>query len=81
MTNDAAKELFDRYMAIENEIKILQDDKKTLLEEFKDRVDPKAFKVAMAAAKAKAKLKPHEANSYDMLMEIFTDVLSIEQID
>lgn len=81
MTNDAAKELFDRYMTIENEIKVLQEDKKSLLEEFKDRVDPKAFKAAMAAAKAKAKLKPHEANNFDMLMEIFADVLTIEQAD
>ena len=81
MTNDAAKELFDRYMSIENEIKTLQEDKKTLLEEFKDRVDPKAFKAAMSAAKAKAKLKPHEANNFDMLMEIFADVLTIEQAD
>ena len=31
--NDAAKELFERYKTIENEIRILQEDKKNLLEE------------------------------------------------
>lgn len=78
MTNDAAKELFERYKTIENEIKILQEDKKALLEEFKDRVDPKAFKAALAAAKAKAKLKPHEVNSFDMLMELLADEICVE---
>jgi hypothetical protein len=81
MTNDAAKELFDRYKTIENEIRILQEDKKALLEEFKDRVDPKAFKAAMTAAKAKAKLKPHEANNFDLLMEILEDEMTIEHVD
>ena len=81
MTNDAAKELFDRYVAVENEIKTLQEDKKALLEEFKDRVDPKAFKAAMTAAKAKAKLKPHEANNFDLLMEILAGEMTIEHVD
>lgn len=81
MSNDAAKELFDRYKTIENEIRILQEDKKNLLEEFKDRVDPKAFKAALAAAKAKAKLKPHEANNFDMLMELLADEICVEHVD
>lgn len=81
MTNDAAKELFERYKTIEGEIRILQEDKKNLLEEFKDRVDPKAFKAALSAAKSKARLKPHEANNFDMLMELLEDELCIEHID
>ena len=40
MTNDDVKNLFERYMTIENEIKMLQDDKKQVLAEFKDRVEP-----------------------------------------
>jgi len=78
MSNEAAKELFERYKVIENEVRTLQDDKKALLEEFKDRVDPKAFKAALQAAKAKAKLKPHEAGSFDMLMEILADEMGVE---
>ena len=81
MTNDAVKELFDRYKTIESEIRILQEDKKNLLEEFKDRVDPKSFKAALSAAKAKAKLKPHEANNFDMLMELLESEMCIEHID
>jgi hypothetical protein len=81
MTNDAAKELFERYKSIEGEIRTLQEDKKNLLEEFKDRVDPKAFKAALAAAKSKARLKPHEANNFDMLMELLADELCVEHID
>ena len=81
MVNDAAKELFDRYKVIEGEIRTLQEDKKSLFDEFKDRVDPKAFKAALSAAKSKARLKPHEANDFDMLMEILADELCIEHID
>ena len=65
MTNDDVKNLFERYMTIENEIKMLQDDKKQVLAEFKDRVEPKVFRAALSAAKNKSKLKSHEANEYD----------------
>ena len=49
MTNNDVKELFDRYVSIENEIKLLQEDKKQVLAEFKDRVEPKVFKAALTA--------------------------------
>ena len=50
-TNNDIKELFDRFIRIENEIKLLQDDKKSLLEEFKDRIGPASFRAALRAAK------------------------------
>ena len=81
MTTDSVKELFERYKAIDNEIRLLQEDKKNLVDEFKDRVDPKAFKAALGAARAKAKLKPEEAVSFDSLLEILSDELCIEQAD
>ena len=80
MTNNDVKELFERYMTIEGEIKMLQEDKKQVLSEFKDRVEPKVFRAALAAAKNKAKLKSHEANEYDQVVSVLESKLSIDQI-
>ena len=80
MTNSDIKELFARYMNIENEIKMLQEDKKQVLAEFKDRVEPKVFRAALSAAKTKAKLKTHEANEYDQVMNILEDQLAIDHV-
>ena len=41
-TNEDIKTLFERYQNVESEIKLLQEDKKQLLAEFKDKIDPKA---------------------------------------
>ena len=46
-TSADINELFERYTRIENEMKLLQDDKKQLFAEFKDKVDPKAFQAAL----------------------------------
>ena len=80
MTNSDIKELFARYMNIENEMKMLQVDKKQVLAEFKDRVEPKVFRAALSAAKTKAKLKTHEANEYDQVMNILEDQLAIDHV-
>lgn len=81
MTNTDVKELFERYMRIESEIKMLQDDKKQILAEFKDRVEPKVFRAALSAAKSKAKLKSHEANEYDQVMNILESELCVDHVD
>ncbi len=80
MTNDDVKDLFEKYMQIENEIKTLQEDKKSVLAEFKDRVSPKVFRTALSAAKAKARLKPHEGNEFDQVMELLEDELCIDHV-
>ncbi len=80
MTNTDVKELFSRYMNIENEIKMLQEDKKQILAEFKDRVEPKVFRAALSAAKSKAKLKSHEANEYDQVMNVLESELCVDHI-
>ncbi len=79
--NQDINDLFERYSRIENEIKLLQDDKKQLLIEFKDRIDPKAFSAALRAAKIKAKLKPQEVQDFDQALVILENELCIEHID
>ena len=80
-TNKDINDLFERYTRIENEIKLLQDDKKQLLSEFKDRVGPKAFQSALRSAKIKAKLKPAEVQDFDQALFLLEKELCIEHID
>lgn len=80
MINDDVKDLFEKYMKIENEISLLREDKKSVMAEFKDRVSPKVFRTALAAAKAKARLKPHEGNEFDQMMELLEDELCVDHI-
>ena len=79
-TNQEINELFDRYSRIENEIKLLQDDKKQLLAESKSKVDPKAFQAALRTAKIRAKLKPEEVQDFDQALDILEKELCIEHI-
>ena len=71
MVNNDVDELLKRYMNVENEIRLLQEDKKQIFEEFKDKVSPRAFKTALAAARNRSRLKTHEVSEYDQLVEIF----------
>ena len=80
-TNEDIQSLFERYTNIENEIKLLQEDKKLLLAEFKEKVGAKAFQAALRAAKAAAKLKPEEKSDYDQVLHIVEQELCIDHID
>ena len=80
-TNQDINELFERYTRVENEIKLLQEDKKQLLAEFKDRVDPKVFQSALRAAKIKAKLKAESVQDFDQTLHILEKELCLEHIE
>jgi uncharacterized protein (UPF0335 family) len=51
MTKEIVQELIEKITSIDNEIKLLQDDRKTLLEDYKDKLDIKAFKAAVRIIK------------------------------
>ena len=53
-------ELIERLNNVDNEIKLLQDDRKSLLEEYKDKLDIKAFKAALSIAKIRSRLGDSE---------------------
>ena len=80
-TNDDVKDLFKKYVTIEHEIKLLQEDKKLLLAQFKDRVDPKVFQSALRAAKMKTKLNQGARDEFDNVMLQIEAQLSIESAD
>tara|TARA_Y100001937_G_scaffold83400_1_gene112830 strand:- start:46 stop:294 length:249 start_codon:yes stop_codon:yes gene_type:complete len=79
-TNQDIKELLQKYMAIENEIKLLQEDKKDLLDTYKEKIDPKAFSSALRAAKISAKVKPQDKQEFDQALEVLEDMLTIEHV-
>lgn len=81
MTNKDIRELFERYINLENEIKLLQEDKKQILSEFKDRVEPKVFKAALSTVKKRAKLKTHEAAEYDQVVQVLESELCIDHLE
>jgi uncharacterized protein (UPF0335 family) len=80
-TNNDINELFERYVRIESEIKLLQEDKKQLLTEFKDRVGPKSFQSALRSARIRAKLKPDEVQDFDQSLLLIEKEMCIEHID
>ena len=81
-TNQDINELFERYTRIEHEMKLLQDDKKELLAEFKDKVDPKAFQTALRTAKMKSRLKKSgEIQDFNQALHILEKELCVEHLD
>lgn len=80
-TNEDIKDLLRRYLNIENEIKLLQEDKKQLLGEYKEKIDTKAFQSALRAAKIISKVKPDAKQEFDQALDILESALSIEHID
>ena len=54
--NNDIETLIDRLLLIEGEMNLLRDDKKTLLAEYKEKLDVRSVQAAMRIAKIKAKL-------------------------
>ena len=79
-TNEDIRELLEKYISIENEIKILQEDKKDLLDKYKNKIDPKAFSSALRAAKIAAKVKPQDKQEFDQALGVLEDILAIEHV-
>jgi len=61
---DDIKDLVEKITNIDNEIKLLQEDRKTLLEDYKDKLDLKAFKAALRIVKVRENVNDqHELDS------------------
>ena len=56
MNSETVKELVERLTRIESEQKLLTEDKKHLIAEYKDKLDVKAVQAAIRVAKIRAKL-------------------------
>jgi len=59
-SQDIIKELVEKLNTVGNEIKLLQEDRKELLEEYKEKLDLKAFKAALRIVKARENVDQNE---------------------
>lgn len=69
VTSDVVKELVEKVTQIDNEIKLLQEDRKTLLEEYKERLDLKAFKAALRIVKMRENVDQAELDNILNILE------------
>lgn len=60
----------DRYKRLEDELELLKEDKKALLEEFEDRLDTKTLAQAIRIVRAKKKIKHQDTfERYEHLLD------------
>ena len=69
VTSDVVKELVEKVTQIDNEIKLLQEDRKALLEEYKERLDLKAFKAALRIVKMRENVDQAELDNILNILE------------
>ena len=72
-------ELVERLLKIENELKLLQEDKKILFAEYKDKLDVKAVQAAIRVAKIRAKLDTSD-QEFDNIMSTVNVSLSLDNV-
>ena len=56
MNREVVKELVEKLSRVENEMKLLREDKKIIVDDFKDRLDMKAFMAAWQILKKREKV-------------------------
>ena len=66
---ETVRELVESIKQIDNEIKLLQEDRKTVLDEFKDKLDIKAFKAALRIVKLRKDVDETELDSIIDVLE------------
>ena len=77
-TRAAVLELVEKLLLIENEAKLLQQDRKELLAEYKDKIDIKTFNAALRIAKIKSKLSDTSDAELDNILEAVEEKITID---
>jgi uncharacterized protein (UPF0335 family) len=67
MTSETVRELVEKITQIDNEIKLLQEDRKEVLEDYKDKLDLKAFKAALRIVKLRENV---DGTELDNILEV-----------
>ena len=68
------KEFMKQITAIDDEITLLKDDRKEVIESYKDKLDVKTLKLALAVIKIQSKVAHKDA--YDLFIEALQDPTS-----
>ena len=79
MNSETVKELVERLTRIESEQKLLTEDKKHLIAEYKDKLDVKAVQAAIRVAKIRAKLDTSD-QEFDNIMSTVNVSLSLDNL-
>tara|TARA_B100000941_G_C28329882_1_gene461045 strand:+ start:153 stop:395 length:243 start_codon:yes stop_codon:yes gene_type:complete len=79
MNSETVKELVERLTRIESEQKLLSEDKKHLIAEYKDKLDVKAVQAAIRVAKIRAKLDTSD-HEFDNIMNTVNVSLSLDNV-
>jgi len=79
MNSETVKELVERLTRIESEQKLLAEDKKHLIAEYKDKLDVRAVQAAIRVAKIKAKLDTSD-QEFDNIMSTVNVSLSLDSV-
>lgn len=70
-------ELVEKVLDMEHEIKTLQENRKDILDEYKDKVDLKVFNAALKIARIKAKLAQTSEESLDEVLDAVEDKICV----
>jgi len=71
MVKEHVRELVEKLQRVENEMKLLQQDRRDLFVDYKDKVDVKTFKAAWAIAK---KLENVNEAELDNILEVMKNL-------
>ena len=80
MNSETVKELVERLTRIESEQKLLTEDKKHLIAEYKDKLDVKAVQAAIRVAKIMSKLDTSD-QEFDNIMATVNGSLSLNNVE
>ena len=69
MAKDIVKEFVEKVQTLEMEKRLLREDEKALFEDYKDRLDVKAFRAALRIAKIRSKLDSIAEAEVDTMLE------------
>ena len=70
-------ELVEKILDMEHEIKTLQENRKEVLDEYKDKIDLKVFNAALKIARIKAKLAQTSNESLDEILDAVEDKICV----
>jgi uncharacterized protein (UPF0335 family) len=70
-------ELVEKVIDLEHEIKTLQENRKEILDEYKDKVDLKVFNAALKIARIKSKLAQTSDESLDEVLNAVEDKICV----
>ena len=79
MNSETVKEFVETLTRIESEQKLLTEDKKHLIAEYKDKLDVKAVQAAIRVAKIRAKLDTSD-QEFDNIMSTVNVSLSLDNV-